>query len=257
VSVGEERSLTHSSRGAHKLWPIPVEILLRSRKKHARKPQQITATCEQLHITLDPIDWQNSGMRACVAVNTIQIADLLDLSQQDHASILRRIQIKLLEHAALKTIHARPGLKALMWSPVEVVQPQAFLSLWIVTLETDERIAIAEYIRNGQRVYKPFAFDGDNVNALAKLFGPVHAGEYKPGDRVTIGEYERRCTGAIVYILPPGKAFTNRKYASRGRHTILGKVHSNETASRYVVNCHDGFPHIVNQWQIIGETSER
>ena len=231
--------------------------LVEEQKEACLKAQQIMAICEQLHITLDPIDWQNSGMRASVAVNTIKISDVLDLSQQDHASILRRFQIKLLEHAALKTIHARSGLKVLMWSPIEVVQPQAFLSLWIVTLETDERIAIAEYIRNGERVYEPFAFDGDNVNALAKLFGPVHAGEYKSGDIVTIGEYERKCTGEIVYILPPGKASTNHKYSSRGRHTISGKVYSNETASRYVVNCHDGFPHIVNQCQIIGVTDER
>jgi hypothetical protein len=198
--------------------------LAEEQKEACQKAQQITAICKQLHITLDPIDWQNSGMRACVTVNAIKISDLLDLSQQDPTSILRRLQIKLLEHAALKTVRARTGLKALMWSPVEVVQPQAFLSLWIVTLETDERIAIAEYIRNGQRVYEHFSFDGDNVNALARLFGPAHTGEYELGNIVTIEERERRCTGEIVYILPPGKALTNRKYSSRGRHTILGML---------------------------------
>ena len=120
------------------------------------------AICEQLHITLDPIDWQNCGMRACVTVNTIEISDLLDLGQQDSDSILRRVQIKLLEHAALETMHARPDLKAVIWSPVDVVQPQEFLSLWIITLETDERIAIAEYIRNGQRVYEHYELDMDD-----------------------------------------------------------------------------------------------
>src|SRR6266576_6512142 len=98
-----------------------------------QKAKQITAICEQLHIKLDPIDWQNSGMRACVTVNAIEISDLFDLGQQDSDSILRRFQIKLLEHAALETLHARPGLKTLMWSPVDVVQPQTFLSLWILT----------------------------------------------------------------------------------------------------------------------------
>ncbi len=216
-----------------------------------QKAKQIALICEQSHITLDPIDWQSAGMRACVTVNTIKISELLDLRQQDNASILRQIQIKLFEQAALKAAHAQPGLKALMWSPVEVVQPQEFLCLWIVTLETDERVAIAEYLRDDRRVYEHFQVDVHDVKALAKLFGPAHTGEYEPGDMVTIGEHERQCSGEIVYILPPGKAFTNRKYPSRGRHTVMGKVYTNDVSSRYIVDCHDGFPHVVNQWQII------
>ena len=39
-------------------------------------------------------------------------------------------------------------------------------------------------------------------------------------------------------------------HPSRGRHTISGKVDSNNGSSRYIVDCHDGFPHIVNQWQV-------
>jgi len=221
-------------------------------QKEARQTaQQITAICEQFHITLDPIDWQNCGMRAYVRVNTIEIADLLDLGQQDSASILRRVQMKLLEHAALETVHARPDLKAVVWSPVDVVQPQAFLSLWIITLETGERTAIAEYIRNGQRIYEPYTFDRDGRDYLVKLFGPIHTGEYELGETITIEEHEHQCTGEIVYILPPSKAFANRKYPSRGRHTILGKAYSNDVSSRYLVDCNDGFPHIVNQWQVI------
>lgn len=226
-------------------------------KEACQKAKQIAATCEQLHIKLDPIDWQNYGMRARVTVNTIEISDLLDLSQQDSDSILRRIQIKLFEHAALETVRARPGHKALIWSPVNVVQPQEFSSLWVITLESDERIAIAEYIRNGQRVYERYEFDVNDGQFLAKLFGPVHTGDYEIGEMVTIEEREHKCTGEIVYILPPGKAFTNRKYPSSGRHTSMGKTYTNEVSSRYIVDCHDGFPHIVNQWQIVSETGEK
>src|SRR5436305_11743925 len=102
-------------------------------KEACQQAKQITAICEQFHITLDPIDWQNAGMRACVTVNAIKIADLLDFDRQDSLSILRRVQIKLFEHAALETIRARPGRRALVWSPVDVIQPQEFLSLWIIT----------------------------------------------------------------------------------------------------------------------------
>ncbi|HEX4206860.1 MAG TPA: hypothetical protein VHZ51_22190 [Ktedonobacteraceae bacterium] len=225
-------------------------------KEAYQKAKQLTAICEQLHITLDPIDWQNSGMRARVTVNTIEISDLLDLSQLDSDSILRRVQIKLFEHAALETMCARPGGKALVWSPVEVVQPQAFLSLWIITLETDERIAIAEYLRNGQRVYEHYELDMDDGHYLAKLFGSVHTGEYQLGDTVTIEEHEHKYIGEIVYILPPSKAFTHRKFPSRSRHTISGKAYTNDASSRYIVDCKDGFPHVVNQWQVISETSE-
>lgn len=226
-------------------------------KDACQKAQHLTALCEQLHITLDPIDWQHAGMRADVTVQTLKIADLLEMSRQDTASVLRQLQLKLFEQAALKAVHARPGLKALMWSPVEVVQPQAFLSLWIITLETDERIAIAEYLRSGQRVYEYFVFDGDDENALVNLFGPMHTGEYERGALVTIGEHERRYTGEIVSLLPPRKSCTHSTSPSRGRHTILGKVYPNDSSSRYVVNCHDGFPHVVNQWQIMSEAGER
>jgi len=235
-------------------------------KEARQQAKQITAICEQFHITLDPIDWQNAGMRACVTVNAIKIADLLDFARQDSTSILRQVQIKLLEHAALETLHTQLGHRALVWSPVEVIQPQEFLSLWIVTLETDERIAIAEYIKNGQRAYEPYELDMDDEYALTKLFGPVHTGEYQLGDTVTIGEHGQQWSGEIIYILPPSKAFMNSKGSSpdskwtktsRGHHTILGKVHMNDASARYLVDCHDGFPHVVNQWQVISEISER
>lgn len=222
-----------------------------------QKAKQLAVLGVQLHIMLDPIDWQNAGMRAPVMVNTIKVADLADLCRQDSASILRLLQMKLFEQAALKAVCARPGMKAAMWGPVEVVQPQAFLSLWIITLESNERIAIAEYLRNGQRVYEPFAFDRSDDHALAHLFGPAQRGEYAPGARVTLEEHGCQCTGEIIYVLHPGKASAQSTYSSRGRHTIQGKVYTNGTSARYVVDCHDGFPHVVNQWQVSNETDER
>lgn len=225
-------------------------------KEACQKAKQVTEICKQLSIMLDPIDWQHAGMRAPVTVNTLEISDLFNLSRQDDASILRRVRIKLLEHAALATIHAQPGCKALVWSPVDVVQPQAFVSLWIITLETHERVTIAEYIRNGWRVYEPYEYPGNNQHLFAELFGPVHTGEYQLGEIVTIEEHGQAYTGEIVYILPPSKAYTSHARPSRGRHLILGKAHANDSASRYLVDCRDGFPHIVNQWQVISEISE-
>ena len=222
--------------------------------KEARlKAQQVTAICEELHITLDPIDWQNAGMRAGVAVNTIEIADLLGLSRQDSASILRLVQIKLFERAARETLRTQPAPRALIWSPLDVVRPQAFLSLWILTMETDQRIAIAEYLRKGQRVYEHYELDINDEEQLATLFGPLQVGEYHLGTTITIEERDRKYSGEIVYILPPGKVLPNRKYPSKGYHTVSGKAYANDSAARYLVDCHDGFPHIVNQSQIISE----
>lgn len=220
-------------------------------KEACQRAQQITVICEKFNITLDAIDWQTYGMRARVTVNAIEISDLLGLNQQDSASILLRVQLKLFEHAALATKRARSGLKALIWSPVDVVQPQEFLSLWIITLETDERVAIAEYIRNGQRVYEHYEFDLHDEQHLAKLFGPAHIGVYHLGETVTIEEHDRKCSGVIVYILSPSKALASRKYPSKGYHTIWGKASTNDVSPRYFVDCHNGFPHVVNQWQII------
>ena len=180
----------------------------------------------------------------------------MDLRQLDSASILRRIQIKLLEQAALKRMHSQAGSKALMWSPVDVVQPQEFLSLWIITMESDERVAIAEYIKNGQRVYEPYELDVKDIQQLAKLFGPMRTGEYQLGDTVTVEEHQRKCTGEIIYILPPGKAVMNRRSPAKGYHTIGGKAYTNDASARYMVDCHDGFPHLVSQSQVTVETGD-
>jgi hypothetical protein len=216
-----------------------------------QKAKQITAICAQFSIKVDLIDWQQFGLWAPVKVNTIEIASLLDLRQRESDDILRQVQMKLFAHAALETLHARPDLKALMWSPVDVVQPQVFLSLWIITLETYERVPVIESIRNGQRVYEHYQFDRDDGQQLAQLFGPMSEGEYHLGDTVTIKERDRQYTGEIIYIIPAGKTFTRGKSASRGYHTIAGTAYMNDMASRYLVDCNDGFPHIVHQSQVI------
>jgi hypothetical protein len=216
-----------------------------------QKSEQLTATYEHLYITLDPIDWQQHGMQAPVKVNGIEIASLMDLSQREPDDLLRRVQIKLFERAALEAIHARPGIKAVMWSPVDVVQPQAFLSLWIITLETDERIPVTESVRHGQRIYEHFTLNSNDERQLAALFGPASEGTYHLGDKVTIKERDHHYTGEILYVIPPGRVVPNRKYASRGYHTIAGTAYTNDVAARYIVDCSDGFPHIVHQSQVI------
>ena len=217
-------------------------------KEACQKAKHITTVCQQFHITLDPIDWQQCGMWAPVKVNEIQIAYLLDFGQPDVDDILRRVRIKLLERAALQSIHARPGTKALMWSPVDVVQPQPFLSLWIITLETDERIPIIEVLRDGQRIYEHYQFDRNNTDQKASLFGPASQGEYHLGERVTLKEHDHQYTGEIIYIIPPGKTPANRKPVLRGFNTVARTA--NEMAAKYLVDCNDGFPHIVYQSQV-------
>ncbi len=221
-----------------------------------QRANQITAICETLHITLDPIDWQNLGMLATISVNGIKISDLLDLRQQDSDSVLRRFQAKLFEHAALEAIHAQPDSKALIWSPVDVVQPQEFLNLWVITIETDERVAIAEYIKNGQRVYEQYESGPYDRQHLIKLFGPLHEGEYQLHHKVTVEEYGRKYIGEIIHIIPPNKTTTNHKYAARGYHTISGKSYTNNASARYIVDCQDGFPHVVSQSQVSAATSD-
>lgn len=220
-------------------------------KEAGRKAQQITAVCEQLSITLDPIDWQEHGMQASVKVNGIEIAPLIHLSQRQPDDILRQIQIKLFERAALQAVRAQPNLKAVMWSPVDVVQPQAFSCLWIITLETDERVPITESIRHGQRVYEHFTLTRDDERQLATLFGPPSEGVYHQGDTLTIKERDRQYTGEVLYIIPAGKTFPTRKSGSRGYHTIAGTAYTNDVAARYIVDCRDGFPHIVHQSQVV------
>ena len=217
----------------------------------AHKAQHLAAVCEQLHITLDAIDWQEWGMQALVKVHGVEISPLFDLAQREPDDLLRLIQIKLLEHAALEATHAQNGMKAAMWSPVAAVKPQDFLSLWIITLENDERVPIMETISNGQRVYTLYPFDAANLYQLAALFGNVYEGAYRVGDAVTIKEHARLYTGEVIYSIPPDKEMPSRKPVSRGYHTVAGTAYTNDSAAKYIVNCHDGFPHIVNQSQIV------
>jgi hypothetical protein len=239
-------------------------VMSYSRKNRAEEEQEacqkakdITAVCEQLQITLDPIDWQQYGIWAPVKVHGIEIAYLLNFGQPNVDDVLRRVRIKLLEYTALEAVHARPGLKALIWSPVDVVQPQPFLSLWIITLENDERVPIVEILRDGQRVYKPYQFDRNDEGQFARLFGPVSRGEYHLGDRITMKEREHQYTGEILYIIPPGNTISSRRTVSMGYHNAARRSNPNEIIAKYLVDCNDGFPHIVHQWQVISEISER
>jgi len=224
-------------------------------KEACQKAKHITTISAQLHIMLDPIDWQQSGMWAPVKVHGIEIAYLQDFGTPNADDILRRVQIKLLEHAALETFHARPGLKASMWSPVDVVQPQPFLSLWIIILETNERIPVTESIIDGQRVYEPYHFDRNDEQQLTTLFGPASQGAYQLGEQITIKERDHQYTGEIIYIIPPGKALTNRRFISRGYHNSASTISTNEVIAKYIVDCHDGFPHIVHHSQVIRPTT--
>jgi len=217
----------------------------------AYKAEQIARVCEQLHVTLDVIDWQEWGMQAPVKVHGIEISFLFDLAQRSPDDLLRLIQMKLSEHAALNAIHAQNGMKASMWSPVAVVQPQGFLSLWVITLETDERVPIIENLSGGQRVYEFYPFDAANLHQLSALFGKVYEGAYHLGDAVTIKEHARLYTGEVIYSIPPDKDQASRKPATKGYHTVAGTSYTNDVAARYIVNCHDGFPHIVSQSQIV------
>jgi hypothetical protein len=217
----------------------------------AHKAQHLATVCDQLHIPLDAIDWQEWGMQALVKVHSVEISPLFDLAQRESNDLLRLIQIKLLEHAALEATRAQNGMKASMWSPVTTAQPQDFLSLWVITLENDERVAIAETLSDGLRVYKPYLFDAANQQQLAALFGKVYEGAYHMGDSVTIKEHARLYTGEVIYSIPPDKELPSRKPVSRGYHTVAGTAYTNDVAAKYIVNCHDGFPHIVNQSQIV------
>lgn len=216
-----------------------------------RKAAKITDVCEQLHIALDPIDWQRYGIRALVSVDSIEIAPLIDFGSGESDDILRRVRIKLFEHAALMSVHAPAGCKAVMWSPVEIMQPQEFLSLWVITLETDERIPITESIHNGKRIYERFSFTANDEQQLASLFGPSSPGVYQVGDTIQMKEREREYSGTIIYTIPPGKTTPGRKYGSKGYHTIAGTAYNNDVTARYIIDCNDGFPHIVHQSQIV------
>ena len=212
-----------------------------------QKAQHITAIYRAFQITLDPIDWQHFGLFASVKVNTLEIALLGELWQRDKDDMLRQAQIKLLEHAALQALPFRPNRRAVIWSPVEVLQPQAFLQLWIITFETEERIPVIEFLSDEQRTFAPFSFDGAQGRQLALLFGPAIQGEHRPGEMITIKERGRHYTGEIMYIIAHGTMPSPRRQTTRRYHTAS----PNDEEPRYIVDCRDGFPHIAYQSQIV------
>jgi hypothetical protein len=224
---------------------------LEERQEACQIATRITEICAAFQIVLDPIDWQQFGLQAPVKVQATEVALLCDLWPRDQDDLFRQIQIKLLEHAALKTLRSRTGLKATIWSPVQVLQPQAFLSLWVITLETNERIPVIEYIHQEQRLYAPFQIESAQQEALTLLFGPAITGEYSLGEMITIKERGTHYTGKIVHILPPGQTPLPKKPTARRYYTTAGKSYTDSEAARYIVDCKDGFPHIVHQSQIV------
>src|SRR5207248_8372056 len=100
------------------------------------------------------------------------------------------------------------------------------------------------------RVNEHYRFDRNDRQQIVGLFGPMSKGEYSPGEQITIQDRDRRYTGEVIYVIPPGKAPVSRKYATRGFHTSPGPASNSEVAARYIVDCNDGFPHIVNQSQV-------
>ena len=216
-----------------------------------RSAQSLVTLCAQWGLTLERIDWQQRGVEAPVIVNGVAIASLLDLRQCTGDDLFRLIQLKLLERAALENLSAEGEVKALMWRPVTVVQPQTFLSLWVVTLETEERVPVIERMHDEQRIYERFPFDAADTRQLVALFGDVYQGVHHLGKVVTIKEHACLHTGVIVYSRPPEKGLPTRKTSSKGYHTIDGAAYTDDGAATYLVDCHDGFPHIVKQSQII------
>ncbi len=225
----------------------------------SQRAEHIATLCEELHFALDRIDWQQRGLQAPVIVNGVEISSLLDLGQRESNDLLRLVQIKLLERAALETIGAQSGQKALMWSPITVVQPQAFLSLWIITLETDERIPIAERMCDGQRTYEAYLFNAENEHQLGTLFGALYKeSTYHLGDVVTIKEHTRLYTGVVIYSIPPDKSIPSRKYITKGFPASMGAAAGNsDMGTGYLVDCDDGFPHLIRQSQIVQEPVAR
>lgn len=101
-----------------------------------------------------------------------------------------------------------------IWSPVEVIQPQAFLSLWIITFETGERVPTVEFLSDGQRTFALFPFDGARGRHLALLFGPAIQGEHHPGKIITIKERAQQYTGEIMYVIAHGTMPSPRRQAT-------------------------------------------
>lgn len=225
--------------------------MVEEQQEACQKAQHITAIYQAFQIALDPIDWQQFGLFALVKVNTIEIALLGDLWQRDKEDLLRQAQIKLLEHAALKVLPSRPDRRAVIWSPVDVLQPQTFLRLWIITFETGERIPVIEFLNDGQRTFAPFPFDGAQGRHLAMLFGPAIQGEHCPGEVITIKARGQQYTGEIMYVIAHGTMSSPRRQATRGYSTASGTAFPNDEEPRYIVDCRDGFPHIAYQSQIV------
>jgi hypothetical protein len=227
---------------------------IEEQREATRQVRRLASLCKELYITLDAVDCQQYGMRAPVSVQGIEIASLIDLYQREPADILRMVRIKRLERAALAAAARQPGTKALVWSPVETSGQQDFLSLWVISLETNERVAIAEYVRDGERVYEPYALDRDNEQQLAALFGPTTEGTYRRGERVTIKVRDHEYSGVVLHICAGSRAPTQRTYGSRNSGPL--QANSNEASAKYIVDCGDGFPHIVQQAQVSRETAE-
>ncbi len=127
--------------------PLPREL-----NAAEGKARRLEALFAELHLSHDPIDWQQAGMLAFVIVNGVVVGDLVTLADE-RERVLGQVRHQLMAAVAFKHLGVERDGHQIRLMPIEPLPPQTTY-LAVVHIDEEVGVPVAEYLRNGKRVYE-------------------------------------------------------------------------------------------------------
>jgi hypothetical protein len=126
--------------------------LPRERRAAEEKAQRLGAIFAELYLQHDPIDGQQAGLLAFVVVNGVVVGDLVTLADEPER-VLEQVRHQLMADVAFRHLEVERDGHFIRLTPVEPALPE-MTYLAVVHIDEDVGVPVAEYVRDGQRVYE-------------------------------------------------------------------------------------------------------
>jgi hypothetical protein len=144
------------SRTEELVEPAPSVLatrpLPRERSAAEEKAQRLAAIFAELRLQDDPIDWQQTGLLAFVVVNGVVVGDLVTLADEPER-VLEQVRHQLMADVAFKHLDVERDGHFIRLTPVEPALPE-MTYLAVVHIDEEVGVPVAEYVRDGKRVYE-------------------------------------------------------------------------------------------------------
>ena len=119
----------------------------------------LTAALTELGYEVGEIDWQNAGRLAFVFVNKVPTESILTLhGYHERGQLSTHVRYALLENVARQQLQETTSVTS--WTPLDLPDnaSEDMQSLWRIHFDEEKTgVNVAEYLRDGKRVYAYYA----------------------------------------------------------------------------------------------------